>query len=201
AGATATRANQQVFGTASNTYTMPGITSDASKAAQGSPTNIVTSNASGDLAAYTPSQLGIATSSEVASLQSNVAGLQSNVAGLQSDVTGLQSDVTGLQSGVGGLQKAINRVGRDDERHTAGVAQVLRHQKPDVTRDERFGITANWGDFKGANAFGMGLEGVLAHDLLARGDRVAVTGGWGVGFAEGGGSNVYGGRVGLQWTH
>ena len=80
------------------------------------------------------------------------------------------------------------------------MAIALATQNPDLTGNEHFGITANWGDFQGANGFGMGLEGVLAHDLLARGDRVAITGGWGVGFAEGGGSNVCGGRVGLQWT-
>jgi autotransporter adhesin len=49
-GATATRANQQVFGTASNTYTAPGITSGASKAAQSGPTQIVTTDANGNLA-------------------------------------------------------------------------------------------------------------------------------------------------------
>jgi trimeric autotransporter adhesin len=77
---------------------------------------------------------------------------------------------------------------------------ALATQNPDLTGNERFGITANWGTFEGANGFGMGLEGVLAHDLLTRGDRVAVTGGWGVGFAEGRGDDVFGGRVGMQWT-
>ncbi|WP_425283539.1 hypothetical protein [Methyloceanibacter superfactus] len=67
-GATTTRANQQVFGTASNSYTMPGLTSSHSKSVQGSPTHIVTSNASGDLAAYTPSQLGLATQSQIDAL-------------------------------------------------------------------------------------------------------------------------------------
>jgi hypothetical protein len=44
-----------------NNYTVVGVTSDASGKAQGSPTHLVTSNAKGDLAAYTFSQLGIAT--------------------------------------------------------------------------------------------------------------------------------------------
>jgi trimeric autotransporter adhesin len=74
-GATTTRANQQVFGTASNTYTTPGITSQASKSAQGAPTHLVTSNASGDLAAYTPSQLGLATTGDLAGLQSDIDAL------------------------------------------------------------------------------------------------------------------------------
>jgi hypothetical protein len=30
---------------------------------------------------------------------------------------------------------------------------------------------------------------------------VAVSGGFGVGFSEGDGDDVVGGRVGLQWTH
>lgn len=48
--ATTTRANQQVYGTSANTYTMPGITSGASKAAQGSVHGLVTTDASGNLA-------------------------------------------------------------------------------------------------------------------------------------------------------
>ena len=71
-GATTTRANQQVFGTSGNTYTTPGITSTASKAAQGAPTHIVTSNPGGDLAAYTFSELGLASASELNALNSRV---------------------------------------------------------------------------------------------------------------------------------
>ena len=59
AGATTTRANQVMVGTGSTTYTMAGIASNASKSAQGSPTHFVTSNSSGDLAAYTPSSSGL----------------------------------------------------------------------------------------------------------------------------------------------
>jgi hypothetical protein len=42
--------------------------------------------------------------------------------------------------------------------------------------------------------------GVLGYDVLSRGDRVAVSGGFGVGFEEGYGDDVWGGRVGAQWT-
>jgi hypothetical protein len=64
-----------VFGTVSNTYTMAGLTSNASRNAQGKPTHLVTSNSGGDLAAYTPRQLGIASSSDVSNLQGQVNGL------------------------------------------------------------------------------------------------------------------------------
>ena len=39
-----------------------------------------------------------------------------------------------------------------------------------------------------------------AGDVVALNDRVAVSGGFGVGFDYGSGDEVYGGRVGLQWT-
>jgi hypothetical protein len=49
-GAATARANQQVFGTASNTYTMAGIHSQASKDAQNGQTYLVTSDGQGNLA-------------------------------------------------------------------------------------------------------------------------------------------------------
>jgi hypothetical protein len=42
--------------------------------------------------------------------------------------------------------------------------------------------------------------GVLGRNLFSNGDRAAISGGFGVGFEEGRGDDVYGGRVGLQWT-
>jgi trimeric autotransporter adhesin len=53
-------------------HTRCGLASKASRTAQGSPTYLVTSNASGDLAAYSPSELGVATQDRVAGLQSQV---------------------------------------------------------------------------------------------------------------------------------
>ena len=51
---------------------MAGITSSASKAAQGKPTHLVTSNSSGDLAAFSVSQLGLATTGDISNLQSKI---------------------------------------------------------------------------------------------------------------------------------
>jgi autotransporter adhesin len=50
AGASATRPRQVAIGTAANTYTLPGVTSAASRAAQSGPTQVVTSDAAGNLA-------------------------------------------------------------------------------------------------------------------------------------------------------
>ena len=60
-----TREDQMVFGTETNTYTNPGITSVASRAAQTGPVEIVTSDGSGNLATNTVSGLGLATMNQV----------------------------------------------------------------------------------------------------------------------------------------
>jgi hypothetical protein len=74
-GATATRANQQVFGTATNTYTMAGVTSAASKAAQSGPTQLVTSDASGNLAASTLADLGAASTADINAINARIDDL------------------------------------------------------------------------------------------------------------------------------
>jgi len=80
AGAVTTRANQVMIGTANVTYTMPGLASAASLAAQNGPTYFVTSDLNGNLATtnFGPQ--------DIASLQSNVAALQADVASLHTDV-------------------------------------------------------------------------------------------------------------------
>jgi hypothetical protein len=68
AGATATRANQQVFGTSTNTYTLPGVTSAASAAAQSGPTQVVTTDASGNLASVPIASLGLGSAADITAL-------------------------------------------------------------------------------------------------------------------------------------
>ncbi|TJV68456.1 MAG: hypothetical protein E5X76_29000 [Mesorhizobium sp.] len=71
-GAVATRQNEQVFGTASNTYSMPGLTSAASSSAQTGAIEIVTTDASGHLASVTPGALGFADPAQFNSLNSRI---------------------------------------------------------------------------------------------------------------------------------
>jgi hypothetical protein len=72
-GVTTTRANQVAVGNAANTYTLSGISSAASLAAQTGTTKFVATDANGNLAgsAYGPN--------DIASLSSNIAALQSSV--------------------------------------------------------------------------------------------------------------------------
>ncbi|HET6322071.1 MAG TPA: hypothetical protein VFF87_08480, partial [Hyphomicrobium sp.] len=67
---------QVAVGQSSNTYTFGGISSDASRAAQSGPVSIVTSDAAGNLATHRASDLGLATSGDIAAINSQIGGLQ-----------------------------------------------------------------------------------------------------------------------------
>src|SRR5690606_2734292 len=70
---------QQTFGTATNTYTMPGITSAASTAAQSGPIGIVTSDSSGNLATVSPASLGLASSGQIDAINAELASHQMQI--------------------------------------------------------------------------------------------------------------------------
>jgi hypothetical protein len=125
------------------------------------------------------------------------------------------SDANGhLATDGGNLFHQLGSVGNDVDKARAGVALAIAMQGPDLVANERFGVSANWGNFDGENGFGMGFIGVLGQNWLTTGGRFAVTGGFGVGFVDGnnnngfnngsnhnnGDDNVWGGRVGGQWT-
>ena len=79
-----TRANQVAIGTAGSTYTLAGIASPASAAAQSGPTNFVTTDASGNLAAsaYGPAS--------IASMAGRVDAVQSQVNTLEAKTDAMQ---------------------------------------------------------------------------------------------------------------
>ena len=64
-----------MYGTASNTYTMTGIASAASAAAQTGPTQIVTSDASGNLATASLASLGLASAADVSAINARLDDL------------------------------------------------------------------------------------------------------------------------------
>ena len=78
------RANQVAIGNAGNTYTLAGIASQASAAAQSGPTNFVTTDASGNLAAsaYGPS---------------TIAGLGNRIDSVQTQVNNLEAKTDAVQ--------------------------------------------------------------------------------------------------------
>jgi len=95
AGAQTARANQMALGTQSSTYTMAGLTSDASRAAQTGPTQVVTADANGNLAAVP--------------LQSLLSGLDSGVGDLVGDVEELGGRVAALENRLDAAQTEARR--------------------------------------------------------------------------------------------
>ena len=144
-----------VFGTASETYTTPGITSITSLSAQSGPLQVVTSDAGGHLASD-----GGAIFSQLDQLQSNDTKIFSELDKLNGVDKQLRSDIDTVQSGVAVAMSAVG---------------------PDLTGAERFGLSLNWGGFEGASAIGGGATAVVSR---WNGSRLAVTGGIGVGLDD-----------------
>ena len=153
ANAATSRDNQFAFGTAGNTYTMAGVTSAASRAAQSGPLEVVTTDSAGNLA----------------------------------------SDQGFIFNTLDHLDDRIDKQGR---KLSEGVAMAMAVQDPDLMGNEIFGLKLNWGTYQQSNAVGMSAAGVLAHNLLAEGDRLSISGGIGYGVQE----KQLGGRVGLQFS-
>src|SRR5262249_51220006 len=125
-------ANQQVFGTASNTYTTPGITSAASKAAQSGPTQIVTTDSTGNLASASPADLGLASSSDIAAINPQLASMNSKVNDLY---------------------------GRTTKAYTGVAMAFAMAGVPTVLPGEKFVMTMNYGTFEGES--GLAMNGAL----------------------------------------
>ena len=94
----------------------------------------------------------------------------------------------------------LDNADKDIDELQSGVALAISMENPDLTGNERFGVAMNYGNFEGASALSWSAMGVLGYDVLSFGDRIAVSGGFGVGFEEDDGDDVWGGRVGAQWT-
>jgi autotransporter adhesin len=133
AGAVTHAPNQMVFGTATNTYQTPGITSAASLAAQTGPTNFVTSDATGHLAV---TNFGPGT---FTNLTNNIAALNANVAGLQSQIN---NNLTEARAGTA-LAFA-----------TSGL-----HYDP---RPGKVSVAAAFGNFQGVSGFAGGIGYALS---------------------------------------
>jgi len=177
-GAATSRDDQQVFGTGTNTYTMTGITSAASATAQGAPTRIVTSNESGDLAARSVVELGLATSDDIGELQDkatdNMMAIQSNSAA------------------IGSLDSRVRRNSDDIDTNREGVAVAMTLDAPYINIEQSFAVGGNWANFEDSNALGF----MVAGRLTKFGDTGTfdVSGGVGFGLEQ----DSVGGRVGGQ---
>ena len=88
--------------------------------------------------------------------------------------------------------------------NTAGVAIALASQAPDLTGSEEFGMRLNYANFDGeGKGISFNAAGVLARNVINEGDRIVFDVGVSYGDADdfnGDRQEVYGSRVGMQWS-
>lgn len=126
AGAKSTADHQVTLGTEDETIKAPGITSAKSKARQSGPLQVVTTDASGNLA----SDGGVI----YQTLDDHGATLNEHSLALASQ----QSQITRLD---GKMKDSFE-----------GIAIALAMESPQVDPGKRFGVSLNWGNFEGENA-------------------------------------------------
>ena len=140
AGTATTRANQVAVGTSRQTYTLAGLPSAQSTAAQSGPTNFVTTDAAGNLAtsSYGPASLD-ALSSRIGTIEGNVAGLQA----------------------------ATMRLQRDMRTAFQGTAIALSLAGAVLPEGKTYAVSANFGAFHGESAFGATGTARISDNLFA----------------------------------
>ena len=130
AGATTTRANQVVVGTASNTYTMAGINSAASRAAQSGDVRFVTADSQGNLA-----------TADISVSQQSMLNL-----------VNIATAMTDLQGRVSNLEQAVYNLRGDMDRANEGVAMAIAMGGGWLPDDKIFAISTNYGNFQSQSA-------------------------------------------------
>jgi autotransporter adhesin len=141
-GAEATRTNQFAFGTTANTYTMAGIGSAASRAAQTGPTQIVTSDGGGNLATASAASLGLASA----------------------------GDIGAINSSLGDINNRINDLNNRTSKATTGVAMAFAMAGvPTLMPHEQFAAAMNWGTFQGANGLALNTAVRISNNVQLNG--------------------------------
>jgi autotransporter adhesin len=139
-GVATTRANQVAIGTSRQTYTLAGLPSAESAAAQSGATNFVTTDSSGNLAAanYGPASLDA-----------------------------LSTRIGNLEGSVTGLQIATERLQRDMRTSFQGTAIALSLAGAVLPEGKNYAVSANFGAFHGESAFGASGIARISNNLFA----------------------------------
>jgi trimeric autotransporter adhesin len=90
----------------------------------------------------------------------------------------------------------MNQIEQKADRAIEGVAISLAVADPILRGNEVFGMRVNWGQYSGQQALGASVMGVLDQNVFGNGEKLAISGGFGVGLEN----HHVGGRVGLQLT-
>ena len=94
------------------------------------------------------------------------------------------------------VQNRLNQIDQKATTALEGVAISLAVADPILRANEVFGLRANFGAFGGQQALGFSAIGVLDQNVFGNGEKLALSGGLGIGINN---QNV-GGRIGAQLT-
>lgn len=145
-----TRENQVMVGNEDNTYTLAGINSAASKAAQSGPFYFVTSDSDGNLAT-TSFDIG-----EITALDGRVTTNTQNIAALDNRVTTLEN----------GFQDLGNRIASNQKEARGGTALALAAASLRYDdRPEKLSIAGGVGHFKGLTGMSFGVGYATSESL------------------------------------
>jgi hypothetical protein len=160
AGVTTTRVGQVALGPSSSTYTLAGIASSASRAAQSGAVRLVTSDLAG-----------------------NLATMDLDV----TELSGLGDRVGTLENGLAALD---NEIGRDFRRADGGIAAAMALGGTVMPPDTTFAVSFNLATYRGEQGFSAAavarvtdnvwVSGGLAGSTVkgSTGGRAGVTFGW-----------------------
>lgn len=160
AGAETTRSDQIALGTGSSTVTVSGIASDASRAAQGGPVELVTADANGNLATDDGASLAQITqnAADISLLQANsvdgerFAAVEAAANANAASVANLENRFALFDNSLEALNDAV-AANREEIRETNdGVAVAMAMAGNTwLQQNETFAVSANWGNFGGSN--------------------------------------------------
>lgn len=141
-GARTSRAGQVALGSGQSTYTMAGIASSASRAAQNGATEFITTDAAGNLAAsgYGPG----------------------NIAALEGRVDALGGRVGALESSVGRLQREMRGAYQ-------GTAIALALTGAVLPAGKSFAVSTSFGTYRGETGFGASGVARISDNLFVSG--------------------------------
>jgi hypothetical protein len=175
AGVATTRANQVAIGSGQSTYTLAGIASDASRAAQSGPTRFVLADDNGNLAT---SDFDIRA---VSRLSGRVEGLGERMAAAETRLDTLSAEVRGLSA-------QAWQMSRDIKKSYEGSAIAMAMGGAVLPPGKNAAVSANWGTYQGEHGFS-------ASAVVKVTESAYVNGGVGVGSR-----GSMGGRAGLTWA-
>jgi hypothetical protein len=196
AGVGTARVNQVAIGNTANTYTLAGIASAASLAAQSGLIQVVTTDANGNLATD-----GGALSAAITDLDTRVDGhdtaittLTGQVSGHSTAISNLTSQVNTNTSDIADINARLDAMGGgfaglsgEIRQNREGIAMAMAMDVPYVPADKEFAMSAALGHFGGSSAFGLSGAWRLGADV-----QLDV----GLGATQ----SYQGGRVGVTWA-